>query len=358
MLYYNDLKAVHYHKELNQLKNNEMVYPRFLSIDPVAGCNHDCYFCSYRYARDDDLNALFNEKDLISYDKMVEIFDDCVKMGTKAVELTGGGEPTAHPQFVELLRDARKRSLEVGLITNGASNNWKRQQGKMLKEISEIEFTRFSLDSATAKTHALIHRGRADDFETAVENIRLLCQNRTGKLAVGISFVILKENHKEIGEAVRLAEELGVDYIRFVAFRGGDMRKNQDYLPDETITSIERDLDSLESSTIEITNQFSERSKSHESFGVYESNAFCYYSRLTAVVGADLRLYPCCVWKYRPQGVVSELSDKTFRQAWEAREFYDRKFDIAETCETCHIKPKNDFISYMLESDPRHVNFL
>ena len=93
------IKLAHYQKELEQFSNNELVIPRRVQIDPVAFCNHDCSFCTYRYTQDDDMNALFNLKDIIPLRKMLEIFDDCVELGVKAVEITGGGEPSLHPHF-------------------------------------------------------------------------------------------------------------------------------------------------------------------------------------------------------------------------------------------------------------------
>jgi radical SAM protein with 4Fe4S-binding SPASM domain len=46
------------------------------------------------------------------------IIDDLADMGVWAIAITGG-EPTLHPDFVEIVRHARRRDLLVGIATNG-----------------------------------------------------------------------------------------------------------------------------------------------------------------------------------------------------------------------------------------------
>ena len=114
------VKLTHYQSEIAEFKKGGLVTPRRIQIDPVAFCNHDCPFCTYRFTRDADLNALFELKDMIPLDKMINIFDDAADLGVKAVELTGGGEPSLHPQFTQMLDEINSRRMDIGLITNGA----------------------------------------------------------------------------------------------------------------------------------------------------------------------------------------------------------------------------------------------
>ena len=48
------------------------------------------------------------------------IVEDCKKMNIKSIEFTGGGEPTVHPDHVEIFNKVHELGIDAGLITNGA----------------------------------------------------------------------------------------------------------------------------------------------------------------------------------------------------------------------------------------------
>ena len=348
------IKLAHYQKELEQFSNNELVMPRRVQIDPVAFCNHDCQFCTYRYTRDEDMNALFNLKDIIPLPKMLEVFDDCVELGVKAVEITGGGEPSLHPHFATMLSELNARGLEIGLITNGS---WRDSQfDSVVSELRKAKWVRFSLDAATTETHRITHVSKRGDFERALNAIKAISESN---VTIGISFIVQKQNMHEIAAAVRLAEELHVHYIRFggVVFEGERIENIELSLREheETVELIHR---LSESSTVEVIDNFSTRSCTD--FQRYMPGDTCYYSYLGTTIGADLRLYPCCVWKYRPDGVIADLNRIGFAEAWRsgAIDAFYKSFDIAQKCNRCYLKDKNDFIASLLDPNIRHINFV
>lgn len=345
-------KLTHYQEEVEKLANGESVVPRRIQIDPVAFCNHDCPFCTYRYTRDADMNALFDLKDIIQFPKMLEIFDDCVALGVKAVEITGGGEPSLHPHFSEMLTELNSRGLKIGLITNGS---WRDNQfNRAIDELKKAEWVRFSLDAATPQTHRITHASKRGDFERAIKVIKALVGN---EVTVGISFIVQKQNKHEIEAAHQLATELGVDYIRFggVVFEG------------ERIESIELSINEhqetaaliktlQDSSTIEVVDNFTNRSCTE--FVRYTPGDRCYYAYLANTIGADGRLYPCCIWKYRPKGVIADLNEMRLSEVWNS-DIIDRffgNFDISNNCTRCYLKDKNDFMHGITQIT--HVDFI
>ena len=348
------IKLAHYQKELAQFRNSELVIPRRVQIDPVAFCNHDCQFCTYRYTRNEDMNALFNLKDIIPLSKMLEIFDDCVELGVKAVEITGGGEPSLHPHFTTMLSELNARGLEIGLITNGS---WRDTQFESaVRALKKAKWVRFSLDAATPETHRITHASKRGDFERALNAIKAVTSSN---IMVGISFIVQKQNMPEIVDAVRLAEKMRVNYIRFggVVFEGERIENIELSLQEhaETAELIHR---LSESSTVEIIDNFSTRSCTD--FQRYMPGDTCYYSYLGTTIGADLRLYPCCVWKYRPDGVIADLNRIGFAEAWRSGviDTFYKSFDIAQQCNRCYLKDKNDFVASLLDRNVRHINFV
>ena len=352
----NDLsKFGYYEKELRQFRQKQPVSLRRIQLDPVSFCNHDCGFCIYRYDRDEDMNALFNKKDMLPFYKLIEIFDDCVDLGVKAIELTGGGEPTLHPRFSEILPALHDRDIEIGLVTNGAWRN--KDIDTNIENLKNAVWVRFSLDAATRDTHRKTHVSMPGHFEKAIEIIRELSQPEH-VVDVGISFIVQQLNYHELEDAVDLAEELGVKYIRIggVVFEGE--RIDHIELCEEKHKDIELRIEKIrqEDRGVEIYDNFSTRSLIE--FERYNEGDTCYYSHLATVIGADGKLYVCCVWKYRPEGVIDDLYEKRLLDIWREgalNKFYQR-FDIANKCDRCFLKPKNDHLHSLVNAE--HINFV
>ena len=55
----------------------------------------------------------------IKTEKALEIIDDCAAIGVKAIQFTGGGEPTVHPDHLELFLYAQELGIKTALVTNG-----------------------------------------------------------------------------------------------------------------------------------------------------------------------------------------------------------------------------------------------
>ena len=96
---------------------------------------------------------------------------ELIKFGTKAITWTGGGEPTIHKDFFNILDKSFKLGLENGLLTNGS----------LLKEkydrqiLFQLTFLRFSMAGGNRKAYKKV-QGR-DDFDLVINNL-----NRIGLL--------------------------------------------------------------------------------------------------------------------------------------------------------------------------------
>ncbi len=79
-------------------------------------CNQACSFCAYRdptYSSSElfHVGGDYNPNRKLSWEKVQEVLGDCCEMGVKAVTFTGGGEPTVHPRFQEIVDLAWKLGL-------------------------------------------------------------------------------------------------------------------------------------------------------------------------------------------------------------------------------------------------------
>lgn len=84
--------------------------PILVEIAPVGYCNASCPWCLFK-----------NKRGTAQIDSfiMLEIIEDLDQLGVKAINWTGGGEPTLHPYFEEIVEKAAHLGLKQGLFTNG-----------------------------------------------------------------------------------------------------------------------------------------------------------------------------------------------------------------------------------------------
>ncbi|MCX7592081.1 MAG: radical SAM protein, partial [Kiritimatiellae bacterium] len=93
---YTDTKIFHFPAKLHDLRVGRVSAPIHVRLKPTNRCNHRCVYCCFRNPQLPPYERM-NEADEIPGEKLVQIADDLVTMGVRAVTLSGGGEPLCHP---------------------------------------------------------------------------------------------------------------------------------------------------------------------------------------------------------------------------------------------------------------------
>src|SRR3954469_5109956 len=88
-----------------------MVAPTMGMVYPTYSCNMRCFGCVSNAE-----NAKPANLDLKVFDRFLREFTD---MGGESIEFSGGGEPTLHPKFQEMIAMIKFYGLQFGMITNG-----------------------------------------------------------------------------------------------------------------------------------------------------------------------------------------------------------------------------------------------
>lgn len=96
--------------QVNRWMKGENVAPIQVEISPSNACRASCNYCFYRGTHD---------KTFIDTEKLKIALDDMKEIGVKAIGITGGGEPTEHEDFDEIVDYTHKLKLEQGMFTNG-----------------------------------------------------------------------------------------------------------------------------------------------------------------------------------------------------------------------------------------------
>ena len=97
-LLYTNLKIFHFKEKLDTIpqSTDEIAPPVHIRMKPTNVCGHNCGYCAYR-SDDLQLGKYMVQKDYIPREKMMEVIDDIVEMGVKAVTFSGGGDPFYYP---------------------------------------------------------------------------------------------------------------------------------------------------------------------------------------------------------------------------------------------------------------------
>lgn len=117
-----------------------------------------------------------------------------------------GGEPLTHPDLYELLKEASRRGIKTGVLTNGTLVGVR--EAKLLRAC-HVDYVQISLDGCEA-THDEI-RGKGS-FDKAVRGINAL---KSQGIFTSVSFTAQSGNYRELKKLSRFCEGLGADKLWF-----------------------------------------------------------------------------------------------------------------------------------------------
>ena len=157
---YSPYKAAHHQDRIEQIKNGDQPVPLQVQLIIADLCNHNCSFCAYRmegytsnknFGEWDAVKGMINNNPnrMIPYEKCIEILDDCAELGVKALQYTGGGEPTVHPKHKELFQYTLDKGMDLALVTNGTI-----MRPGVPEILAQGKWVRFSIDAGKAKTYS------------------------------------------------------------------------------------------------------------------------------------------------------------------------------------------------------------
>src|SRR4030042_4291523 len=86
--------------------------PISINLDLPSACNFSCPFCVD--------SKLINAGKSLTSAEVKKIVDTLHSHGLLSVILIGGGEPTLHGEFGEIVRYIKSKKLQIGIVTNGS----------------------------------------------------------------------------------------------------------------------------------------------------------------------------------------------------------------------------------------------
>lgn len=303
--------------------------PPLVWLELTRACNLNCPHCYINGGK-----ARENE---MSSSQFHRLLDEMADMGVWAVAFTGG-EPTLHPEFVDLVLHARRRNLLVGIATNGMFLT-----EKLLASIPrQGVIISVSLDNL----HIGGHHPTAD-FQIATAAI--LRSQEMGFLT-NIMTNTHRENIGQLGVLMDWAQKHGVS-VRSVPFSPLGRGKLNSHLQNTT--------DDVEHAAEFWLRECEWEHEYHGKAGLCVGVIFnyglslgymtrrCSSGRFLCYICADGTVYPCtmCAGEeiLSPGSVRSRSFAEMWRSQWEIRNFSWDNF--RDTCEGCIINDPRYYCS-------------
>ena len=205
-------KLLHHVDRLAELRAGVMPAPINIEVDLSNRCSLGCEGCHFGYTH--TRGPLANSAkpagvqemgDLMDVHMAKRLLDEAYIMGVRSVTWTGGGEPTLHPNFDEIISYSM---LPQGVYTNGCHISPAR--ARLMR--ARMAWVYVSLDYANRFDYKL-HK-KADKFEDAITGIARL-SDAHGEATIGVGFLLWRENWTQAHEMMQLAFTQGADYVQF-----------------------------------------------------------------------------------------------------------------------------------------------
>jgi len=365
---YSDLKPVWWFARDGRLPDA----PKQVQLILSDLCNQSCGFCAYRmdgYTSNelfmgDSKPAKYGHSNPVRWiptDRALSLLDEFKEAGVLAVQFTGGGEPTVHPDHEKIFR----KTLDVGLRASLVSNGVRWSVGLIAEVLPRFDWVRVSIDAATPESYAAIRRTPEAHWDLVWSHVQQLAVSirlQKTDTVFGLGFVVTPTSYQEIYEFAVLARAAGAHNVRFTAMFSPEDEKP--FLPiyDEALELLAQAKE-LNSPAFTVHDNFGTR------FADLRQHApdypFCTYQYYTTYIGGDLNLYRCCVLAYNKRGLVKggNLKDRSFAEFWQSQ---GRKDDLAALdprgCERCQFNDKNRAALYVMgntasDASPRHMEW-
>jgi len=332
--------------------------PVLIEMDPSNACNHGCFFCISGYIHLPESKGLptFN-RNMLSEELMLKTCQDFIDMGVRAVNWTGGGEPTANPALSKCVRLLGEGGVKMGMFTNGTLLH--RFPDLIDSLIENMTWVRISVDAGTEKTYNDIRRATIgkDDWKTMLSNLNKLIdakdkhedtvsvdpfdlRNRVGP-DIGVGMVITPDNYWEIIEFAETFVEYGVAYCQFKPEivnreREGGIQRDIDFWYEHVEPRIEVAKDILGDKFQMNGYKLSDLQNDPSILGrTYKK---CLGSQIQPCVGADGEVYVCCNHRGYKEYSYGNLNDRSFAEIWddiEKRKAVMHQIDNVEKFSKC-----------------------
>ncbi|MFN6013694.1 MAG: radical SAM/SPASM domain-containing protein [Flavobacteriales bacterium] len=263
--------------------------PFSLSLEPTTACNLGCPECPSGLKQ---FTRPTGKLDLHLHRKMLSQ----VKNSVFYINYYFQGEPFLHPQFLELIKDAKKERIYTSTSTNGHFID-----AKKAAEIIDSGLDRLiiSIDGLTQETYEnyRVH-GELSKVISATKHL-VAAKKKSGSSTPHLifQFLAVQPNEHEIPAVFSLGKEMGIDEVRIKTAQLYDFKNGNPLMPhDESYSRYKLQADGTYALKFKTGNH-------------------CWRMWSGSVLTWDGKVVPCCFDK-DARHVLGSIEQADFKEVW------------------------------------------
>lgn len=355
MAYIDPATKLFYHsKHIDAIRDGQLLPPVNVEVDLSNRCSLGCSWCHFAYTHTRGPLAGKREKpegavlggDLMSLDLAKSMLLQFAEFGVKSVTWTGGGEPTLHPNFSEIIDFAFDLGIEQGLYTHGGHVS--PELAKLLKQ--KLKWVYVSLDEVDPYSYK--QSKGVSGYDRAFLGIANLVAAE-GPATIGIGYLIHTGNVYDIDRMVGLGLNLKVDYVQFrPTILYSQAAPNKVDGDTAWVDLAVRNLKKWENNKFVICDVG--RFNDYKNWGGH-TYANCYWSALQTVVTPNGLVWRCVNKREHPDAILGDLNNESFANIW------SRIGGACAVDSDCRVMCRGHVANVALDkamNPPAHVNFI
>ena len=351
-------KVLHHPDKIHQWMVSGSTIPLSVELDLTNACDNFCPWCFGYEGLDRQDKTTWNVDNFgrkLTKEEAFDVIDQLADFGTRAVTLTGGGEPLVHRDIMEVIPYITSKGLELGIITNGN----RLSEEKIHIILKNCTWIRISVD-ATNKEEYLQEHG-VKSWDKLVENIKLL-----GKIkdqydcTVGIGYLTNGDNDDNLMEFARLGSEWNVDFAQYRPMLVGWATNDCHYKSKDTTRIIKEAQEKYNREGYAVL--CSEHKYNMIDNDTIDRNySLCHGESFTTVIAADMKMYVCCHMRGMEKYALGDLRKNTIQEIWDSKQRMDARDNVDVNSFDCPPLCRHDGTNRFLHELtvlPTHKNFI
>ena len=296
------------------------------------------------------MHETMKEQDCMETNKALELIHDLRDLGTKAVTFSGGGEPLLHKDICKIMQATLDSNIDLSIITNGQLI-----KGERADILKQAKWVRVSMDYTDAMQMQESRNTPARFFDSVMENLSEFAKSKPASCDLGINFIITRDNYQNIVPFAKRLKEVGVENVRFSPVYVNNFISYHAPIAERVVEQL-LECQSFCDENFSINTTYDLTSPSKQN-----SHAFsrCLYAQAVCVVGADFNIYACHNTAYSSHGLIANMSNRSFKEAWFSEEarFWHANFKPCVSC-THECANHNKVVIFEKLATESHDNFI
>ncbi len=267
------------------------------------------------------------------------LLDEAKQEEVQAVVFTGGGEPTLHPDFTEIINHMASVNLQSAVVTNGLLLADRPDIVETI--VRNCTWIRVSVDAGDREMYIKTHG--VDQYEKVILGLKALSdekQRQNSKITIGAAYLTGVITIAGIDDCCRDVKAAGVDYFYLRPFLG-----------DTTAVDVQRYRTEYNNGQFEVIG-----SKAYQHLEDTKKNySKCGFGWWVSVVMADGTVTWCCRMRWQPRYTLGNIYEDSLITILKRRR--DIQVDFKDCTVLCRGDEVNKFLQ-VCEKQIMHEAFL